>query len=76
MAESFLSFIGLGLQPPYSSWGTLANEGFRAMRSYPHLIIFPGMILFLTMMAFNYVGDGLQELLWRSSDFSAREKLG
>ncbi|OFZ80896.1 MAG: peptide ABC transporter permease [Bdellovibrionales bacterium RIFOXYD1_FULL_44_7] len=63
MAESFLSFIGLGLQPPYSSWGTLANEGFRAMRSYPHLIIFPGIILFVTMLAFNYLGDGLRDVL-------------
>ncbi|HAR41965.1 MAG TPA: peptide ABC transporter permease [Bdellovibrionales bacterium] len=63
MAESFLSFIGLGLQPPFSSWGTLANEGFRAMRSYPHLIIFPGTILFVTMLAFNYLGDGLRDVL-------------
>jgi len=63
MAESFLSFIGLGLQPPYSSWGTLASEGFRAMRSYPHLILFPGGVLFLTLLAFNYLGDGLRDLL-------------
>ena len=63
MAESFLSFIGLGLQPPFSSWGTLAAEGFRAMRSYPHLIIFPGVVLFLAMLAFNYLGDGLRDLL-------------
>jgi oligopeptide transport system permease protein len=59
MSESFLSFIGLGLQPPNSSWGTLASEGFRAMRSFPHLIIFPGAVLFITMLAFNYLGDGL-----------------
>jgi oligopeptide transport system permease protein len=63
MAESFLSFIGLGLQPPDSSWGTLANEGFRGMRSYPHLILFPGTVLFLTMLAFNYAGDGLRDVL-------------
>ncbi len=63
MAESFLSFIGLGLQPPFSSWGTLANEGFRAMKSYPHLIIYPGTVLFLTMLAFNYLGDGLRDAL-------------
>lgn len=63
MAESFLSFIGLGLQPPYSSWGTLANEGFRAMRSYPHLILFPGTVLFLTLLSFNYLGDGLRDAL-------------
>jgi oligopeptide transport system permease protein len=63
MAESFLSFLGLGLQPPYSSWGTLANEGFRAMKSFPHLIVFPGVILFTTMLAFNYLGDGLRDWL-------------
>ena len=63
MAESFLSFLGLGLQPPFSSWGTLASEGFRAMKSYPHLIIFPGTVLFLTMLAFNYLGDGLRDVL-------------
>ncbi|MEO7163421.1 MAG: ABC transporter permease [Bdellovibrionia bacterium] len=63
MAESFLSFIGLGLQPPLSSWGTLASEGFRGIRSFPHLIIFPGTVLFLTMLAFNYLGDGLRDLL-------------
>lgn len=68
MAESFLSFIGLGLQPPYSSWGTLANEGFRAMKSFPHLIIFPGAILFFTMIAFNYLGDGLRDWLDPKSD--------
>ncbi|OFZ82027.1 MAG: peptide ABC transporter permease [Bdellovibrionales bacterium RIFOXYD1_FULL_55_31] len=63
MSESFLSFIGLGIQPPYSSWGTLANEGFRAMRSFPHLIIYPGAILFFTMLAFSYLGDGLRDVL-------------
>jgi oligopeptide transport system permease protein len=63
MAESFLSFIGLGLQPPYSSWGTLASDGFRAIRSFPHLIIFPGAVLFITLLAFNYLGDGLRDLL-------------
>jgi oligopeptide transport system permease protein len=68
MAESFLSFIGLGLQPPYSSWGTLASEGFRAMRSFPHLIVFPGTILFVTMVAFNYLGDGLRDWLDPRSD--------
>lgn len=59
--ESFLSFIGLGLQPPFSSWGTLANDGWRSMRSYPHLSIYPGIALFLTMFAFNLLGDGLRD---------------
>lgn len=73
MSESFLAFIGLGLQPPYSSWGTLANEGFKAMKSFPHLILFPGAVLFLTMLAFNYLGDGLRDMLdpRGKRDFSA-----
>lgn len=60
--ESFLSFIGLGLQPPFSSWGVLANDGWRA-KSYPHLVLFPGLALFLTMLAFNLLGDGLRDAL-------------
>jgi len=63
MSESFLSFIGLGLEPPYSSWGTLANEGFRAMKSFPHLILYPGAILFITLVAFNLLGDGVRDAL-------------
>lgn len=59
--ESFLSFLGLGLQPPYSSWGVLANEGWRSLRSYPHLIISPGLALFTAMLAFNLLGDGLRD---------------
>ena len=59
--ESFLSFLGLGLQPPYSSWGVLAEEGWKSLRSYPHLMIAPGAAIFLTMMAFNLMGDGLRD---------------
>ena len=61
MSESFLSFIGLGLQPPQTSWGTLAAEGFRGMKAYPHLILFPGGILFLTLLAFNQLGDSARD---------------
>ncbi|MCB0414635.1 MAG: ABC transporter permease [Bdellovibrionales bacterium] len=59
--ESFLSFIGLGLQPPYSSLGVLANEGWRSLENYPHLIISPSVVLFLIMLAFNLFGDGLRD---------------
>lgn len=59
--ESFLSFIGLGLQPPYSSWGVLASSGWQTIRTYPHLIIYPSFALFLTMLAFNFLGDGLRD---------------
>jgi oligopeptide transport system permease protein len=59
--ESFLSFLGLGLQPPYSSWGVLANDGWRSMRLYPHLMLAPGVAIFVAMLAFNLFGDGLRD---------------
>ncbi len=59
--ESFLSFLGLGLQPPFSSWGVLANEGWSLMKSYPHLIISPSVAMALTLFAFSYFGDGLRD---------------
>ncbi len=60
--ESFLSFLGLGLQPPYSSWGVLAEEGWKSLGVYPHLMLVPSVALLLTMMAFNLLGDGLRDL--------------
>lgn len=67
LAESTLSFIGLGINDPYSewgtSWGTLAQDGWRAMRSYPHIIFFPAAAIFLTILAFNFLGNGLRDLL-------------
>jgi oligopeptide transport system permease protein len=59
--ESVLSFIGLGLQPPYTSWGTLVAEGIDHLETYPHLIFFPGLALFITMSAFQILGDGLRD---------------
>jgi oligopeptide transport system permease protein len=61
--ESTLSFIGLGVPPPFPSWGQMLNEGWRAVRSDPHLIIFPAVMLVLTMLAFNFLGDGLRDAL-------------
>lgn len=61
LLESFLSFIGLGLQPPFSSWGVLASEGWKSIKTFPHLIIYPGTAIFLTMLAFNLFGDGLRD---------------
>ncbi len=67
LAESTLSFIGLGINDPYSvwgtSWGTLAQDGWRAMRSYPHIIFFPALAIFLTILAFNFLGNGLRDIL-------------
>lgn len=59
LAESTLSFIGLGLTPPQSSWGTLANEGFSALSFYPHLILFPSLFIFLTIFSFQIFGRSL-----------------
>ena len=61
LAESTLSFIGLGIAPPAASWGTLAHEGWSAMKFYPHLIIFPGLVIFVTMLSFNFLGDVLRD---------------
>jgi len=67
LAESTLSFIGLGINDPYSawgtSWGTLAQDGWRAMRTYPHIIFFPAAAIFLTILTFNFLGNGLRDLL-------------
>jgi oligopeptide transport system permease protein len=67
LAESTLSFIGLGINDPYSpwgtSWGTLAQDGWRAMRTYPHVIFFPAGAIFLTILAFNTIGSVLRDRL-------------
>ena len=67
LAESTLSFIGIGINDPYSawgtSWGTLAQDGWRAMRTFPHVIFFPAAAVFLTILAFNTLGNGLRDLL-------------
>ncbi len=61
--EAFLSFIGLGVNPPTPSWGMMISEGYKAMRSYPHLVLFPGLAMAITMFAFNFLGDGLRDAL-------------
>lgn len=63
LSESTLSFIGLGLSPPACSWGTLASDGWRALRTHPHLIFFPSLFIFLTVLSFNYLGDGLRDAI-------------
>jgi oligopeptide transport system permease protein len=63
LSESTLSFIGLGLSPPACSWGTLANDGWRALRTHPHLIFFPSLFIFVTVLSFNFLGDGLRDAL-------------
>jgi oligopeptide transport system permease protein len=61
--EVFLSFIGLGVDPPTPSWGSMISEGAKAIRSYPNQVLFPAIILSLTMFAFNFLGDGLRDAL-------------
>jgi oligopeptide transport system permease protein len=61
--EAFLSFIGLGVNPPTPSWGAMISDGATAIRSYPNQAIFPALALAITMFAFNFLGDGLRDAL-------------
>jgi oligopeptide transport system permease protein len=63
LLEAFLSFLGLGVQPPASSWGLLIREGAESMEEYPWLLIFPGLILSVTLFSLNFIGDGLRDAL-------------
>lgn len=61
--EAFLSFIGLGVSAPMASWGTLANNALSGLITYPYQLFFPAMAIALTMLAFNFLGDGLRDAL-------------
>jgi oligopeptide transport system permease protein len=61
--EAFLSFLGLGVPPPTPSWGSMAADGFHAIRISPHIVLAPAIALSLTLMAFNFLGDGLRDAL-------------
>lgn len=63
LLESFLSFLGLGVQPPASSWGSLISSGVETMEEYPWLLVFPGLVLTITLFALNFLGDGLRDAL-------------
>ena len=63
LLEAFLSFLGLGIQPPQSSWGLLISYGAETMEDYPWLLIFPGLVLSITLFALNFLGDGLRDAL-------------
>ena len=60
-SEAFLSFIGMGIQPPLTSWGAMASLGQQQMAYYPHELIFPALAISVTMLAFNLLGDGLRD---------------
>lgn len=63
LLEAFLSFLGLGVQPPMSSWGLLIREGVETMEEFPWLLFFPGILFTLTLFALNALGDGLRDAL-------------
>ncbi len=63
LAESTLSFLGLGIAPPESSWGTLASTGWQGIRTFPHLIVFPSLAIFITAFSFNLFGEGIRDYL-------------
>jgi oligopeptide transport system permease protein len=59
--EAFLSFIGLGVDPPTPSWGIMISDSVPALRSYPNQVLIPAIALSLTTLAFNFLGDGLRD---------------
>lgn len=61
--EAFLSFIGLGVAPPQSSWGSMCSEGLQTLLTHPHEFFFPAFFISLTVLAFNLMGDGLRDAL-------------
>lgn len=63
LLEAFISFLGLGIQPPQSSWGSLISDGVETMEEYPWLLIYPGLALSLTLFSLNFLGDGLRDAL-------------
>ena len=63
LLEAFLSFLGLGIQPPQTSWGLLISYGAETMEEYPWLLLFPGLALALTLFSLNFLGDGLRDAL-------------
>jgi peptide/nickel transport system permease protein len=63
LAEASLSFLGLGIPPPAPSWGTMIEEARNYFSIYPHTLFFPGAAIALTVLAFNFIGDGLREYL-------------
>ena len=62
-SEAFLSFLGIGIQAPMASWGTLANEAIEDMKTLPYMLLFPTGAICLTMFSFNFIGDGLRDAL-------------
>ena len=63
LAESFLSFLGLGIQEPLTSWGVLIADGKEQMETAPWMLLFPAAFMAITLFCFNFIGDGLRDAL-------------
>lgn len=63
IVEAALSFLGLGVRPPTPSWGVILADGRQYITTYPHIVIFPGLMIVITVLAFNFVGDGVRDAL-------------
>jgi len=63
LTEAFLSFLGLGVQAPYASWGSLADTGIKNLAIFPWQLIFPGITMALTLFSLNFLGDGIRDAL-------------
>jgi peptide/nickel transport system permease protein len=63
LAESVLSYLGLGIQPPIASWGNMLSNAQEMLTQAPQLVIYPGLAIMVTVIAFNFLGDGLQDAL-------------
>lgn len=61
--EATLSFLGIGITPPNSSWGSMIQDGYQAIFAYPHLVLFPALAIAITLLAFTFLGDGLRDAL-------------
>ncbi len=72
LVESFLSYLGLGVQEPFTSWGALVNQGALEMETAPWLLVFPALFLAGTLFCFNFIGDGLRDALDPKSDEDGR----
>jgi oligopeptide transport system permease protein len=63
LSEAFLSFLGLGVQAPYASWGSLAADGIQNIAVFPWQLIFPGLTMAVTLFSLNFIGDGIRDAL-------------
>ena len=61
--ESALSFLGLGVRPPTATWGGILSDGRAFILRYPHIAVFPGIMIVITVLSFNFIGDGLRDAL-------------